>query len=179
MNAPKRIPLVAAAAVAVTAIGLTAGLGTASAAPTQTPGTTLVIIPDHLNGPDYVRVNVKGVFPMNEYDAHGFINNLDTGTLPEGGGINYILLADDPDSNDSAIGAYFYRAGTQSTGYLTAESDGIHFFQIISVPKGLLNEDDGVIDAMDDTDEVYVDARFVDGDGGQRSAYSNVVNGTF
>jgi hypothetical protein len=96
--------------------------------------------------------------------------------------MDYGVHGDDPDSNDRLLGnSYAYRGagGTRSTGYLTAESDGIHFFQIISVPKGLLNEDDGVIDAMDDTDEVYVDARFVDGDGGQRSAYSNVVNGTF
>jgi hypothetical protein len=170
--------VVAAAALAATTVGLTAGLAPVSAAPTPTPGMTLVITPDPANG-GYYRLAVKGMFPMNEYDAHGFINNLDTGTLPGGGGINYILLADDPDSNDHAIGAYFHRAGTRSTGYLTAESDGIHFFQIISVPTSHLNEDDGVFDAMDDTDEIYAVADFVDGDGGKRTAYSNVVNGLF
>ena len=72
---------------------------------------------------------------------------------------------------------YAYRgAATRSTGYLTAESDGIHFFQLISVPKSLLNEDDGV---FDDTDEVYVVADFVDGDGGKRTAYTNPVSGVF
>jgi hypothetical protein len=176
MNALKHIPLVAAAAVAVTAIGLTAGLAPASAAPTQTPGTTLVVYPDPTNT-GYYRLAVKGVFPMNEYDAHGFVNNLETGESP--GGMDYGIHGDDPDSNDRLLGnMYAYRGagGTRSTGYLTAESDGIHFFQIISVPKGLLNEDDGV---FDDTDEVYVVADFVDGDGGKRTAFTNPVSGTF
>jgi len=178
MTALKNIPsLIGGAAVlAAATIGLTAGLAPASAAPTQTPGTTLAVTPDAANGENYRRVTVKGMFPMNEYDAHGFINNLGTGTLPGGGGINYIVLGDDPDSNDHAIGSAFHRAGTRSTGYLTAKSDGIHFFQIISMPKNHLNEDDG---AFDDTDEVYVEARFVDGDGGTRSAFTNPVTGTF
>ncbi|WP_006242023.1 hypothetical protein [Mycolicibacterium tusciae] len=174
MNTTKTIPLIAAAAALAT-IGPTAGLAPASAAPTQTPGTTLVVYQDPDNA-GYSRLAVKGMFPMNEYDAHGFINNLETGAYP--GGIDYGLHGDDPDSNDRLLGnMYAYRgAAPRSTGYLTAESDGIHFFQIISVPKSLLNEDDGV---FDDTDEVYVVAEFVDGDGGKRSAYSNPVSGTF
>jgi hypothetical protein len=177
MTAIKNIPaLVAAAAgLAAATIGLTAGVAPVSAAPPQTPGTTLVIIPDSQNGENYRRVNVKGVFAMNEHDAHGFINNLGTGTYPGGGGINYVVLGDDPDSNDHAIAAAFHRAGTRSTGYLTAEPDGIHFFQILSLPTSLLNEDDGA----DDLDEVYVRADFVDGDGGTRSAVSNPVSGNF
>jgi hypothetical protein len=173
----KNIPLVAAAvALAATSIGLTAGLAPASAAPTQTPGTTLSVTPDPANSANYYRLAVKGMFPMNEYDAHGFINNLETGEHP--GGIDYGLFGDDPDSNDRLLGnMYAYRgAATRSTGHLTAESDGIHFFQIISVPKSLLNEDDGV---FDDTDEVYVTAEFVDGDGGKRRAFTNPVSGTF
>jgi hypothetical protein len=176
MNTARNISSLLAAAAALAAVGLTTGLAPVSAAPTQTSGTTLSVTPDPANSANYYRLAVKGMFPMNEYDAHGFINNLNTGTLPGGGGINYVILGDDPDSNDHVIGAHFYRAGTRSTGYLTAESDGIHFFQIISVPKSLLNEDDG---AFDYTDEVYVVADFVDGDGGKRKAFSNPVSGTF
>lgn len=177
MNATKNIPtLIAAAALAATTVGLTAGLAPASAAPTQTPGTTLVVSPDPQNGEKYRRVNVKGMFPMNEHDAHGFINNLETGAHP--GGVDYGVFADDPDSSDRLIGpTYQYRgAGTRSTGYLTAESDGIHFFQIISVPTRLLNEDVG---RFDNVDEVYVQVDFVDGDGGIRTAYTNPVRGAF
>jgi hypothetical protein len=176
MNTLRTIPLVAAAAtVAATALGLTAGLAPASAAPTQTPGTTLVVYPDPTNA-GYYRLAVKGMFPMNEYDAHGFVNNLETGEWP--GGMDYGVHGDDPDSNDRLLGnSYAYRGSApRSTGYLTAESDGIHFFQIISVPKSLLNEDDGV---FDDTDEIYVIADFVDGDGGKRTAFTNPVSGTF
>jgi len=175
MNALKCIPsLAAAAALAATAIGLTAGLAPASAAPPQS-GANLTIITDPANGANY-RVTVNGKFSMDEYDAHGFINNLGTGARP--GGVDYGITADDPDSNDEMIGlAHQYRVpGPRPGGYLIAQSDGIYFFQEISVPKGDLNEDDGV---FDDTDEIYVQVNFVDGDGGIRTAYSNAVSGTF
>lgn len=168
----RTVPFIAAAAL----VGLSTGLTPASAAPTQTPGTTLVVYPDPANA-GYYRLAVKGNFPMNEHDAHGFINNLETGEFP--GGIDYGIIADDPGFDGGGLlgNMYAYRgAATRSTGYLTAESDGIYFFQIISVPKSLLNEDDG---AFDDTDEVYVMAEFVDGDGGKRIAYSNPVSGAF
>lgn len=177
MNAAKNIKtlIAAAAAIATTTIGLTVGLAPASAAPTQqTPGTTLSVTPDPANA-GYYRLAVKGMFPMNEYDAHGFVNNLGTGEFP--GGMDYGLFGDDPDSNDRLVGPmYAYRVAAPSTGYVIAESDGIHFFQVISVPKSLLNEDEGV---FDDTDEVYVEADFVDGDGGKRRAYTNPVSGVF
>jgi hypothetical protein len=81
MTALKNIPLVAAAALAATTLGLTVGLAPASAAPTQTPGTTLAVTADPAN-PGYYRLAVKGTFPMNEHDAHGFINNLEPGESP-------------------------------------------------------------------------------------------------
>ena len=102
---------------------------------------------------------------MNEYDAHGFINNLATGE--HSGGIGYVIVRDEPGSNDRGLGNrhFFFGGGDHPGGYLNAQSNGINFFQIISVPKGLLNEDDGV---FDDTDEIYVVADFVDGDSGVR-----------
>jgi hypothetical protein len=175
MNTLKNIPVIAAAAaLAATTIALTAGLAPASAAPTQTPGTTLEVVPDPVNAGHH-RVAVRGVFPMNEYDAHGFINNLGTGTSP--GGMDYRLFGDDPGSNDAQIGNTFaYRAPFPSTGYLHAEADGIHFGQLISVPDSLLNEDVG---AFDNIDEVYVEADFVDGDGGKRTAITNPDTGVY
>lgn len=74
----------------------------------------------------------------------------------------------------SAIATFYAGAGERSTGYLTAQSDGIQYPQMISVPKSLLNEDDGV---FDDTDEVYVQADFIDGAGGKRTQYTNPVSG--
>ena len=44
------------------------------------------------------------------------------------------------------------------------------------MPKCHQDEDDSV---FDDTDEVYVEADFVDGDGGVRLAFTNPVSGTF
>jgi hypothetical protein len=186
MTALKNIPsligraaVLAATTVGLT-IGLTEGLAPASAAPNQTPGVNLYVFPDPANSTNY-RVTVKGMFPMSEYDAHGYINNLGTGERPDGvkivGGIEYNLLGDDPDNNDRGLSQHWFPlAGSGPEGYLKAESDGIHYLREISLPKSALNEDDGV---FDDTDEVYAYVRFVDGDGGVRRAYTNPVSGTF
>jgi hypothetical protein len=180
MNAAKNIPTLVAAATAALAavtVGLTAGLAPASAAPAQTPGASLVVTSDPANSANY-RVVVKGVYPMNEYDAHGFINNIGTGERV--GGMDYAIKGDDPDSNDLILGDRHFNpgAGHGQSGYLVAESDGIHYFEIISVPKGLLNED-FKFDGTDATDEVYVQADFIDGDGGVRTQYTNPVSGSF
>src|SRR5215208_2812192 len=155
MTALKNIPsligrgaVLAATTVGLT-IGLTEGLAPASAAPNQTPGVNLYVFPDPANSANY-RVTVKGMFPMNEYDAHGYINNLGTGERP--GGIEYNILGDDPDNNDRGLtgGHWFPLAGSDPEGFLKAESDGIHFLREISVPKNTLNEDDGVFDDLDE-----------------------------
>jgi hypothetical protein len=164
-----------AAVLAAAAIGLGPGVAPASAAPAQSPGTNLYVYKDPASSGNY-RVTVKGVIPMNEYDAHGFINNINTGERP--GGIEYNLIGDD-DSNDHGLdgGHWFPGAGRgPGPGYLVAESDGIHFLREIVVPFNTLNEDDGV---FDDGDEVYAYVRFVDADGGVRRLYTNKVSGMF
>lgn len=172
MNAINKIGLAAALAAA------TIGLGTAvpaSAAPTQTPGANLYIFNDPASHGNY-RVTVKGLFPMSEYDAHGYINNINTGKRP--GGIEYNIHADDPDNNDARIkGEFFPGAGKgPGPGYLVAEADGIHYHREFVLPWNALNEDDGL---FDDTDEIYVYVRFIDADSGVRRAYTNALSGVY
>jgi len=175
-NAPSLIG--GAAVLAAATIGLTTGLAPASAAPTQTPGVNLNVLQDPANAAQY-RAQVRGVFPMNEYDAHGFINNLDTGNGAYGG-IGYNIFGDDPDSNDPLLGDHFYYNGPRNEGggYLIAQPDGISYYQDISVPKYLLDEDFD-FDGGTETDEIYVEVKFVDGDGGVRKAYTNAVSRVF
>jgi hypothetical protein len=112
---------------------------------------------------------------MSEYDAHGFINNINTGERP--GGIEYNIHAEDPDGDPLIKGEFFPGAGKgPGAGYLVAEADGIHYHREFVVPWSALNEDDRV---FDDTDEIYTRSTFVDGDGGNRHQYSNVVVNQF
>jgi hypothetical protein len=156
------------AAMVATAAGLTLGLAPATAAPTQS-GANLWVFPDPANSANY-RVTVKGMYPMSEYDAHGYINNISNDSTP--GYILYIIAGDDG-RTQIIENVRYDGAGPRDGGYLRAEADGIHFLQEISVPRDYLNED------SDGADEVFVAARFVDVDQGVRTAYTNVVTGEF
>jgi hypothetical protein len=167
--------LIGGAAVLAAAVGLTAGLAPATATPTQTPGANLYIHPDP-EAPGFWELGIEGVFAMSEHDAHGFINNINTGERP--GGIEYNVTGDD-DSNDTGLfGAWYPGAGWDSGGGLYAAPDGIRFTRSISIVKSTLDEDHpGVFD--NDLDEIYVHVRFVDADGGVRRVYTNKVEGNF
>ena len=103
-----------AAATAATVIGPAAGVAPPSAAPAQTPVANLFVFVDPASSGNY-RVTVKGVIAMDEYSAHGYINNLTTGKIP--GGIEYVLLGDDPDVNDHTLGRHWFPgAGTHPRG---------------------------------------------------------------
>jgi hypothetical protein len=163
-----------AAMLAAATVGLTAGAAPASAAPTQN-GAKLFVAQDPAN-PGQMLVSVHGTFPMNGHDAHGFINNLNTGSVP--GGMRYEIFADDDGSGDrtATLNRWFGGAGVSGEGHLYATDTGIHYHHGYSVPKADLNEDDAF---YNDIDEVYARATFVDGDGGNRRQISNVVTQQF
>jgi hypothetical protein len=147
--------VIGGAAVVAAAIGLTVGLAPASAAPQASPGVSLT-----LNGLDPANpanwlLRIQGKFPMSEGAAYDRINH-----LGPGGGMDYIVYADDPGENDAMIGSPHGYIGSPGPtgGDLIATPYGIAFFREISVPKSQLNEDDG-------TDEIYVKVRFVQGTG--------------
>ncbi len=172
----KRIALLLGGAelLAVAMVGLSMGATPASAAPTQS-GANLFIAQDPGN-PGQLLVSVHGTFPMSGYDAHGFINNLNTGSAP--GGMRYEIFGDDDGSGDRTVtlNRWFGGAGASGEGHLYATDTGIHYRRQYTVPKADLNEDDAF---LDDNDEVYAKATFVDGDGVNRSQISNVVTNQF
>jgi hypothetical protein len=61
-------------------------------------------------------VAVFGTFPMNGYDAHGFINNLNNGYAP--GGMRFELYGDDNGEGDRTVtlNRWFAGADTKAGG---------------------------------------------------------------
>lgn len=92
-------PLIAGATVAVAALGLTAALAPASAAPGPS-GANLHIIEDPDNQGNYL-LAILGRFPMPQADAVGFLNNINNGDCQ--GGMNYYIFGDDEGDPDRYI----------------------------------------------------------------------------
>src|SRR5215208_203690 len=70
-------PLMGGAAAIAAVVGMTAGLALAAAAPAQS-GATLYVYEDPKNADNY-RVSIKGVFPMQQPDAVGFLVHVNDG----------------------------------------------------------------------------------------------------
>jgi hypothetical protein len=170
--------MIGGAAIVAASIGLTAGVvGPASAAPQNSPGVILNITDDPASPANYI-LRVEGKFPMSEGAAYDRLKN-----LAPSGGMDYVIYADDPGENDGLIGPArgFVGAPGPSGGLLIATPYGLSFMREISVPKADLNEDFCFSSGCDgDTDEVYVSARFVQGNGaGDLRAYTNPISGRF
>jgi hypothetical protein len=163
------------AAVIAAVVGLTAGLAPAAAAPPQS-GAFLAVGDDAANPLTY-RLVVIGTFPMQQADAVGFINNINTGKQP--GGIDYYIYADDsgpvrgPNWNTTLFYRFYPGAGSDPDGYLRATSEGLTYQRYISVPRGDLNEDG------DGEDEIFARVIFRDADGVARTQYSQKVVRSF
>ena len=169
MNARKKITtLMGGAAMVATVFGMTAGLAPVSAAPSPSPGSTLTIVDQNITGPGKNRVIVYGVYPMEKPDAVGYLNNLSAGC----GGMHYIVWGDDG-SEQYLFDRNYPGVHDDIDGFIRATDRGLEYLQQFVVPASVLNEDN------DGTDEVFVRARFVDGDCGSRIQNTNVVKGSF
>jgi hypothetical protein len=178
MNTRKTIAaLMGGAATLAAVVGLTAGAAPASAAPAQS-GATMYVYEDPKN-PNNFRVSIKGVFPMQQPDAAGFLVHVNDGNYPGGpgqGGMIYHLVGDDDRGfpGDATLIPSTFVPGAQVDveGYLRAGPEGLEYLREISVPKGEFNEDDGV---FNEGDEIYAVADFRDGDGGHRRQVSQKI----
>src|SRR6185312_9752944 len=166
MSAHKLATVIGGLAVYTTVAGLSAGV--AAAAPTQTDGAMLCICQD-LGDPSSYRITVKGVYPMQQPDAAGYLIHMNDGAQP--GGLIVELKADDEGTNDRNIGYGFYpTTASTSEGYLQAGPGGLEYRREIVVPRPNFNEDYKQPLSDDDVDEVYAVVTFKDGDGGTRPA---------
>jgi hypothetical protein len=161
-----------AAAVAALALAMTIGLATAPAQATPlSMSTQLNYHP--VNGTnsggsyDVYVLDVQGVVTMSQAAAQDSINHGYTIALRYWG--------DDPNSDDLL-------AGPIKPQTVSAAADGLHFQHSLTMSRSLLNEDDGIVDTVadTDTDEIYVGARLLDPSGKTVSlAESNRIENGF
>lgn len=156
-----------AAATAVAA-GLTFGLGAVPAQAGPSMSTNLEIRPYPYYGSNTGKywVTTWGLIPMNQYDAQGYINNGARMELRLWG-------ADWPDGDDFLKGPYFTANEGGGPGQMWADWDGLHFSHSVIVSRSVLNED------SNSGDEIYVNAKFIDGGGGVRQKNSGEVHGSY
>jgi hypothetical protein len=170
MNTRKTIAsLMGGAAMVAAVVGMTAGLAPASAAPSPTPGATLSVTPQDIVGPNYDRIILYGVYPMQEPDAVGFITHLNDNGC---GGMHYTVWGDDG-NEQYLFDRNFPGTSEGIEGFLRASNRGLEYRRELVLPRGTLDED------KDGTDEVFVRVRFVDGDCVSRVQNTNVVTGNF
>jgi hypothetical protein len=173
MNARKIASLMGGAAMLASVVGMTVGLAPAAAAPKQ-DGATLDVAPNP-NSPGNYYVVVRGAFPMEQPDAQGYINNINTGQCGEKGysGILYDIVGDDgtPQHVESR---WIPGARLDNEGHLSATPRGLQYDRSLPVPRYYLDEDRG-----SEVDEIYVRVRFVDADCGTRDQTTQVVSRRF
>jgi len=161
---------------------MTAGIGIAIAAP-KPSGATFFLCPD-FGEPGYYRATIRGVFPMSQADAAGYLIHIDDNPSKPGGMVYYVQ---DDDGNghegDTSI-AYLDvpHAHSDGAGFLRAGPSGLEYQRELSVSAYELNADkskwydpsDQVL-GDDPQDEIYAAAKFVDADGGVRTQISQEI----
>jgi hypothetical protein len=178
MKATKKLTVLLGGAAAIsTIVALTAGAATSAASPAQS-GATLYVCQD-VGNPSNYRVSIKGVFPMQQPDAVGFLTHINDGKYPTGpgpGGMIYHVAGDDgngwPGDRDILPSTFVPGAQVDGEGYVKAGPDGLEYLREISIPRKNFDEDNGLIN---DEDEIYAVAMFRDGDGGERHQSSQKI----
>ncbi|TKK87158.1 hypothetical protein FDA94_18755 [Herbidospora galbida] len=111
-------------------------------------------------------INLSVHVPMDEYDANGY--------LIHGGRIQVRFYGSDSGTDPVIYGPVTWYRGDYG---LTAGPDGIRLDYGWEVPQGsFLNEDDSWVN---NGDEVYIVAKFIDGDGATITAESNIEEGIY
>ncbi|WP_061290817.1 hypothetical protein [Herbidospora cretacea] len=137
-----------------------------------TPAQAATVITAHLEigfntgVPAARTINLSVHVPMNEYDANGY--------LIHGGRIQVRFYGSDSGTDPMIYGPITWYKDDYG---LTAGPDGIRLDYGWEVPQGsFLNEDSGW---ANNGDEVYIVAKFIDGDGATISAESNIEEGIY
>lgn len=119
------------------------------------------------SGPALYNLRTLVKLPMSRADADGYLSN--------GARIELRFYGDDPAFDNLLIGPITYVRS--ATGLSSTDAGIVLDARWQEAPGSWLNEDDGFFDGR--TDEIYVTARWVDGDGATLQAKSNVVTGIF
>jgi hypothetical protein len=152
---------------ALAASTLAAGVLAGSPADAASSITASFSVTRTTSGPALYNLRTLVQLPMSKQDAEGYLWN--------GARIELRFYGEDPAFDNLLIGPITY---IRSATGLSATDQGIVLdARWQELPGSWLNEDDGFFDGV--TDEIYVKARWVDGDGATLTAKSNVVHGIF
>lgn len=163
--------LLSSAAMAGTALALTTAI--AASAPAAN-GAQLYVCRDVQNAGNY-RISIKGTYPMLQEDAYGYLKHVNDG--PRQGGMEYVLFADDEGSGDNVIMSNFVPGNRHDgSGYIDPTAEGLTYHREFTIPRGNFDEDNFLID---EEDEIYATATFIDGDGGRRTQVSAPITRHF
>lgn len=182
MNTRKQAKLAVSVLAMSAAVALTGGLAPAAAAP-KPSGTTLFLCPDFGKASTY-RVTIRGVFPMTQADAEGYLIHIDDNPSRPGGMV-YYLQDDDGNGHEGDTSIAYLdvpHAHSDGGGFLRAGPGGLEYQREILVDAYDLNADgskwydpsDQVL-GDDPQDEIYAAAKFRDADGGIRVQFSQKI----
>jgi len=148
---------------AVVALGLSMSTGPAAAITDMYVGLSIQTFPGVSLDNNKYGLDVDVYLPSNMWDGQGYINN--------GAVIQIKVMGEDTWDDDFLMGTYYY---SRSNG-LFAQDDGIHLRIRINATFHQLNEDT----FPEVNDEIYIDARWVDGGGATIHSRSGNVVGNF
>jgi hypothetical protein len=185
MNGRMRATVVGSAVVLSAVVGLTAGLTTAGAAP-KPSGATFFLCPE-FGKPHSYRATIRGVFPMSQADAEGFLIHIDDNPSKPGHMVYYVQDDDGHGHEGDHSIAYLQvpHAHSDGGGFLRAGPSGLEYQRELSVGAYDLDADgsqwwDPSGQMSDDIhDEIYAAATFVDADGGVRTQISQEITKDF
>lgn len=182
MNTRKQAKLAVSVLAMSAAVALTGGLAPAAAAP-KPSGTTLFLCPDFGKANTY-RVTIRGVFPMTQADAEGYLIHIDDNPSRPGGMV-YYLQDDDGNGHEGDTSIAYLdvpHRHSDAGGFLRAGPGGLEYQRELLVNAYDLNADksnwydpsDQVL-GDDPQDEIYAAAKFRDADGGIRVQFSQKI----
>jgi hypothetical protein len=182
MGTTKFAAALGSAAVIATTVAMTGSVGIATAAP-RSSGATFFLCPD-FGKPGYYRATVRGVFPMSQADAAGYLIHIDDNPSRPGRMVYYVQ-DDDGNGHDGDTSIAYLdvpHAHSDAGGFLRAAPSGLEYQRELSINASDLNADtskwydpsDQVL-GDDHQDEIYAAATFIDADGGVRTQISQEI----
>ena len=167
--------------LAVAAFAVTAATTAPAVAAPKPSGATLFLCPD-FGKPGYYRVTIRGIFPMTQADAEGYLIHIDDNPAKPGHMV-YYLQDDDGNGHEGDTSIAYLTVPhrhSDAGGFLRAGPGGLEYQRELSVRAYDLDADgtkwyDPDRVTGEDLDEIYAAATFIDADGGARTQISQQI----
>ncbi|MFL0238037.1 hypothetical protein ACJH6J_13565 [Mycobacterium sp. SMC-18] len=171
--------------LAATVLAVSAVTTAPAVAAPKPSGATLFLCPD-FGKPGSYRVTIRGVFPMTQADAEGYLIHIDDNPAKPGHMV-YYLQDDDGHGHEGDSSIAYLRVPhrhSDAGGFLRAGPGGLEYQRELSVRTYDLDADgtkwyDPDRVTGEDLDEIYAAATFIDADGGARTQISQQITKDF